>query len=401
LAALPNIEWFLSDAPMRCYEEFATRYQDDKRIKLLANAPGGFTASVQKFLNTRSYLAIHCCVMGVEEEHSEPTLKYLIRIMPETIDTKSTTGRTPLSIAFELRRFRLAKMLKDAGADQTCRDSDGNNILHHVLMQNIKKEEWEKVLPAVFDLIDPRLLPSLFCERNSAANTPLSLWTSRYATNNDFDSTRSYVLEYLLKFPAAGDSLNFVDGAGNTPLHNAVQRSDWDMASIILRHNPTLLVRENSTGRTPLELAEDQEINGIVREPVPLVANNWQRRNRTAKNRGVSINWDQKLVTRAPNDFAPPAEADTDGVDNNQTGENDRLKTLKVLRDTLAQLRAEGKAKRRLVTLNEANEVARRLAAMKAGSKPALGDPNQNEEEDDDEDKVEEAQVQDEVQRWL
>jgi ankyrin repeat protein len=401
LAALPNIEWFLSDAPMRCYEEFATRYQDDKRIKLLANAPGGFTASVQKFLNTRSYLAIHCCVMGVEEEHSEPTLKYLIRIMPETIDTKSTTGRTPLSIAFELRRFRLAKMLKDAGADQTCRDSDGNNILHHVLMQNIKKEEWEKVLPAVFDLIDPRLLPSLFCERNSAANTPLSLWTSRYATNNDFDSTRSYVLEYLLKFPAAGDSLNFVDGAGNTPLHNAVQRSDWDMASIILRHNPTLLVRENSTGRTPLELAEDQEINGIVREPVPLVANNWQRRNRTAKNRGVSINWDQKLITRAPNDFAPPAEADTDGVDNNQTGENDRLKTLKVLRDTLAQLRAEGKAKRRLVTLNEANEVARRLAAMKAGSKPALGDPNQNEEEDDDEDKVEEAQVQDEVQRWL
>jgi len=248
LSALPNIEWFLSDAPMRCYQEFAANHQDDKRIKLLGDAPGGFTASVQKFLNTRSYLAIHCCVMGIQEEHSASTLKYLIRIMPESIDTKSATGRTPLSIAFQLRRFGLAKILKEAGADQTCRDAEGNNLLHHVLVQNIKKEEWETVLPAIFDLLDPRLLPSLFSERNSSTNTPLAAWTSSYATNNDFDSARAFVLEYLLKFPAAGDSLNFVDGAGNTPLHNAVQRSDWTLLASFCA-----TTRLSSSAKTPRE----------------------------------------------------------------------------------------------------------------------------------------------------
>jgi ankyrin repeat protein len=400
VSSLANVEWFLSDAPIRSYQEFAAKYPDDKRIKSLVDAPDGFTASVQRFLTTRSSLTIHCCVLGVQEKFSARLLRYLLRVMPENLNKKSAEGRTPLSIAFQLRRFALAKILIDAGADQTCRDSYSNNLLHHVFAQNIKKEEWEKALPAIFDLIDPRLLPTLFSERNTLSNTPLALWTSRYATNNDFDSARSFVLDYLLRYPSASDSLDFVDGAGNTPLHNAVQRSDWDIASVILRHNPTLLLRENSIGRTPLEMIEDQAISKIVREPVPL-GTDWQRRNRIAQKRGLASDWYNNLVSRAPKGLVPAAGTLEAAYDQVQTGENDRLKTLQLLRDTLAQLKAEGKAKRKLVTLNEANEVARRLAAMKVGSKP-VGNADQNGEEDEEHGEKQEAvQAKDEVKMWL
>lgn len=61
--SIETVEWFLTDAPMRCYKEFGTTYQKDKRIKSLSEAKGGFEASVTKFLNALSHLAIHCCLM--------------------------------------------------------------------------------------------------------------------------------------------------------------------------------------------------------------------------------------------------------------------------------------------------------------------------------------------------
>jgi len=147
-------------------------------------------------------------------------------------------------------------------------------------------------------------------------------------------------------------------------------------------------------------MAEDQEIGKIVREPVPL-GTDWQRRARTAEKRGLSMDWDSNIISRAPKSFAPPAEGGADAHEGAHTGETDRLKTLKLLRDTLAQLKADGKAKRTLVTLNEANEVARRLAAMKVGSAPASGEEQKGEEDEEDEDEKEETQVKDEVQLWL
>jgi hypothetical protein len=83
-----------------------------------------------------------------------------------------------------------------------------------------------------------------------------------------------------------------------------------------------------------------------------------------------------------------------------ESGENDRLKTLRLLRETFAELQRQGQAKRKLVTLNEANEVARRLAATKAGSKPAqaVNDPN---EDDVDEDNKKSPVPKDEVELWL
>jgi ankyrin repeat protein len=398
VSALANIEWFSSDAPIRCYQEFAAKHEEDKRIKLLAEAPGGFTATVQRFLDARSHLALHCCVLGLKEgPHSARVLRYLIKVMPDNIDTKSSNGRTALSIAFQLKHFELAKILIEAGADQTCRDVEGRNLLYHVLALNMKKEEWEIVLPKVFELLDARLLPTLFAERTSAGcgtHTPLSLWTTKFAEAKEFNSARSWVLKYLLKYPEASTTLNFVDGAGHTPLHNAAQKSDWDIARIILGHNPGLLLREDSTGRTPLEIVEDQEIGNIVGNPVPL-GSDWNRRNRTARARGLPSDWGSSLVKQSPKSFVPAEE----GGDP-ESGENDRLKTLRLLRETFAELQRQGQAKRKLVTLNEANEVARRLAATKAGSKPAqaVNDPN---EDDVDEDNKKSPVPKDEVELWL
>jgi hypothetical protein len=61
------------------------------------------------------------------------------------------------------------------------------------------------------------------------------------------------------------------------------------------------------------------------------------------------------------------------------------------LQETKARLEAEGNSTRRLVTLNEANEVAKRLAAMKASTRTRrekISDEGEDSDEDGGADEV-------------
>ena len=53
-AGLAATEWFLSDTPARLYKEFGSNNSNDKRLKMLANAPGGFDQVVDSWLGRRS-----------------------------------------------------------------------------------------------------------------------------------------------------------------------------------------------------------------------------------------------------------------------------------------------------------------------------------------------------------
>lgn len=55
-ATLESVKWFLSDAPLKAYLEFANSdgARNDARIKHLAEARGGIERAIKRWLNNES-----------------------------------------------------------------------------------------------------------------------------------------------------------------------------------------------------------------------------------------------------------------------------------------------------------------------------------------------------------
>ncbi len=52
--SIDSTEWFLSDAPIRMYKEFAATHQDDKRVETLSRTDEGLEGTISKWLVARS-----------------------------------------------------------------------------------------------------------------------------------------------------------------------------------------------------------------------------------------------------------------------------------------------------------------------------------------------------------
>ncbi|KAK6433106.1 hypothetical protein LTR95_010723 [Oleoguttula sp. CCFEE 5521] len=347
--ALESVEWFLSDAPLRCYKDFAKAHgATDKRLQRLSEAKGGFEGAVKKFLNARNHLAIHCCVLGKPTKDSLEVLKYLIEVMPDAIDAKALDGSTPLLLAFSYYRHDAAKVLLKAGADQTSRDKLGRNLIHRILHgMDLDKEEYLPKVRKMLDLIDSRLLPSIFDERCSVhpgSLTPLALWLQNY-------STRTWdvkVLEMLLDYSKGAD-LDQINGSGDTPLHHMVRKDMTDFAKTVLEKQPALVYRENATGRTPYEMAQDAELASNCEGPPQL------HYRQTGYHPYVGSQHYQSITAVSPDWFTP-------AVQQRKREEKQEGGIWELVRDSKVTLDERGEGKRRLVSLNEANEVAKRLA---------------------------------------
>lgn len=369
---LESIEWFLSDAPIRCYAEFAEKNKDDKRLKHLAKANGGIQRAISDWLDLRQKLVLHCAIIGPWKSDETPRiLNYLMSALPKTLETKaSSTGQTPLHLAFSLGRYVTAKKLIAAGADQTCRDSSWCNIIHALLSSGWGRKPAE--LFKMLELVDKRLIPSLFRERNSEAATPLSNWLRSQANGDD-----GPILEHLLSLSQNLEELEMVDGAGDTPLHIVTKRELPRLMRIILDKRPELLYRENSTGRTPAEMVADTWTSKCFESPP-----------RIPKDPQQGYHWhsggtQDPIVHRAPERFLPK--------DTNE--EKNSLSAVWALcRERLQKDSEAGGAKRKLVSLNEANEVARRLGKrQKTNFRTRRVRPDEEfdgEEEDDPKDEI-------------
>ncbi|KAF1952642.1 ankyrin [Byssothecium circinans] len=339
--ALTSVEWFFSDTPLRHYLDFAEAYKDDKFISHLNKNAGGYEKVLRKWLGARRELALHCAVMATPGEETTKLIKYLLRAMPGSLEVKSIDGLTPLSLAISLRRLDAAKLLIEAGADQTVRNNNGRNILHLLLCSayTMSPISDEKVLQPFLDLIDKRLVTSLLTERCSldpGSLTPIAFWL--HQSSQDID-----VLRTLLEFAAFTNNahLELLDGAGDTPLHWIVKSRHQSWVELILEFRPDLLFRENSVGRTPFELAEDAYTYECVSYAPNVTGNHTQR----------------SLVDQAAEtfvkDYKQPATVDKESV-------------WRVCRHWVAK--ADGNQKRRIVSLIEANEVAKRLADRREGT---------------------------------
>lgn len=363
--------------------------------------------------------------MAQPTEESARVVEYLIKTVPSSLEARSAFGHTALSLAFSLHRVRFARILIEAGADQTVRDHKGNNLLHLALCGLDNRPRTSDVnLRHLFDLVDPRLVPSMLTERSSdepGSLTPLARWLRRtmaqgenwnYQYNYSFDGVVKSlesedeglaILRAVLDLSArttdtgkerGQEHLELLDGAGNTPVHEAIRFRMVKGLALMLNHRPDLLHRENATGQTAAELAEVQWVSNVTSDPPELPASSmnmryWQREKDENK----------CIVERSPECFVAKEEE--------SEGKSGEAKIWEFCKGRIEKRKADDgieeegsgnrrETKRRLVNLLEANEVARRLAARQNQSSRMVRFRGSH----DDEKEKEEEKKSDEVSQW-
>lgn len=159
------------------------------------------------------------------------------------------------------------------------------------------------------------------------------------------------------------EQLEVIDGSGDTPLHQVAKNKEF--FKIMLEYRPDLLYRENTVGRTPAELVEDEYIASCVRDPI-------HQRQCVTK---------LSIVHRHRTEFAK------------KESEEQNLDFVWEVREFMQK----NPRKRKMVSLMEATEVAKRLATRFSHRRSYLG--NGGDDESDVEEELSED-FQDEVFKW-
>lgn len=368
-------------------------------------------------------------------KRSYELLDYLIQTCPMAIEKKSPAGETPLMVACRLGRRQYVNLLIDGNADQSTRNSVGENIVHAA----VSKARSMHRLRALLDELDADLRASLFLQRKNLSDngqTPLQLWIStvsapdanyNYSSASDAIKAREKgkieLLQLLLDY-ADGQGLDLLDSTGDTSLHNTVMREEIALTTALIDFKPALLYRENAVGRTPAEIAEDL----LKAKPLSRPMQFRSHHNRSSQNHGQQMasrdareyKNDMKKKSSTRNQPADKsriealglsgdytiAELSTiyqvlglDGDDNPpshthlQSFNNKNSPLAKrVIWDLCATAMRKHPSPRRLVSLNEANDVARRLGDMQPASRVFSIHSRHAAEDDDDAEKEEKAE---------
>ncbi|KAK0731565.1 hypothetical protein B0H67DRAFT_597442 [Lasiosphaeris hirsuta] len=354
--SIESVEWFLSDTPSRHYLDFCKSEGAlaDERLKHLGQVPGGLEGAISKWLGDQSDLVIHAAIMAPPSKRSNAVVSYLVKTRPEYLDVKSGDYVTPLMEACMLGRIDIAKILIDTGADQSVKDKSRKNLLHLILERNPRAEKLEPFLA----LLKRDLLTRMLRERScleAEGRTPLHSFvagvTQSWVLNNyDTKGNMLKVFKILvdISHEASSRALRMIDGAGDTPLHTAASKDlEFSLAltRAIVDFDPTLLLRENAVGRTPAEVAHDRFVA-----------------HRMVLRRIGGYRQDDSVSTwpdRSPEKFLQDRKDEKLGTEHEDTC--NIAKAWRLCEETVARLAGTPKSKRRLVSLYEANDVAKRL----------------------------------------
>ena len=338
---LDSLEYFLTDAPLRRYVEFAESHSGDKRIAALSKTEGGLQSALKSWLGVHQCL-IHLAAMSKpSKDGSNSALDFLIRAFPHCIEEKDARGNTPLQLALQLQRYYAAKALIAAGANQTTRNDQGENVLHTILtdLRNLSS------LRSVISLLEPGLVKPLLLEKcggeDPGSLTPLAqLLCHDLARREDACD----IIEFLLGY-SEGKDLEMLDGAGDYPLHYLVRNNQTRLAKFIIDYNPCLLSMENATGQTPQDVACTSYLRRRIDNP-PTVATT------TNYHRYSAEPW--SILGQSPLKFVKRDKESEERFTDDEFG------MWKMLNKVTA---ASSPNKRKLVSLLDANEVAKRLAS--------------------------------------
>lgn len=222
----------------------------------------------------------------------------------------------------------------------------GRNMVHSMMVsKGGSTRTTHQDVESLIKLFDKKAVKEMLVERCSihpGALTPLGLWMF-FNTRNGGCKNPS-VLEVLAEY-SEGEDLEMINGEGDLPLHVAVRQNLSTITSYLLNLKPSLLYRENATGRTPLEMARDSYTTSQVNTPLSVSNSHyWQ-------NYSPGQEDHQSIIHKQASDFVKK-----DIVEESQK------RTWEICNE-IDQKMSEAEKKRRLVSLFEANEVAKRVAA--------------------------------------
>lgn len=271
-------------------------------------------------------------------------MAYLVKTQPSLLDVKAADGVTPLQLAYRLGRLDAARVLVNAGADQTTKDQRRNNLLHAVLCDTPDA----KRLTPMLDLLDRGALVPMLKERNKleqSGQTPLHQYCagiSNYSGKQLNSALRVIKLLIDISPETAKQALKMLDGTGNTPLHTLIAKdSDSTIIRTLIDFDPSLLCCENAVGRTPAEVAHDRYLSSRIRAP----GHNYYQPDNSVSS----------LVSAPPSQFVKhkPCKEPKEHEDKSTVAKNWLMCSEIMERN--------GQPKRTLVSLNSANFVSQRL----------------------------------------
>ena len=256
-----------------------------------------------------------------------------------------------MHVAFDTGNIPAIKLLLAAGCNQRTRDSDGQNLVHSIY-RNAKPDRVE-VFKCLVGLLNPDLVPLLLLERCQApapgALTPLALHVHRCNIRQLHPPDRK--LYTAMMEVSKGKDLRILDGAGDLVIHVDV-RARSPRAISWATYDPSLLFRENATGITPLEFLETNSLQTLV-ERAPVLKPSSQYENERS----------HRLLDQQTCVFSRH-EAASLQTENEEENTNINVVTEDTVFDNLRRLAKQHSRCRVLVSVLDANEVAKRLATQ-------------------------------------
>lgn len=305
-------------------------------------------------MNELDELVLHAAIYASPSKRATELASYLVKTQPSLLEVRAANGVTPLMLACRFGRLDIAKILIDAGADQTTKDQGRNNLLHAALYST----PGAKKLKPLLDLLDRKALIPMLKERNKLEHegrTPIHQYFNATATyRNQAANTVIEVFKLLVDISpeTVKEALRMLDGVGDAPLHLLLARdADPALVRTITDFDQSLLFCENAVGRTPAEIAHDRYLVDVVKMP-PF--SSWRQDD------SVST-----LVSALPSTFAKSKSCDEPKEHEPKEHEARSIvaQNWRLCADILAR---SGQVKRTLVSLLSASFVAQRLGQKHA-----------------------------------
>ncbi len=147
------------------------------------------------------------------------------------LDHRDAAGQTPLMIAIDYKRARIAKLLIEAGADVNAKDMSGQTALIMSLQYRTRNEKLATML------VDHGA--EVNNNRDIDGDTPLLL------------ATRRMFFDLCLKLIDKGADVNACNKDNVTPLIIAAMHKDEDFCLVLIQSGARISVKD-ADGRTPL-----------------------------------------------------------------------------------------------------------------------------------------------------
>ena len=307
-------------------------------------------------------MAIHCAVASIPGPEANEVLEYLMQACPAYLEKKTPDGETPLMVACKLGRVEFVEILIKAGADQTTRSLRGQNIVHTALEG--ATQVWP--LRALLSLLDSDLLKHFFFQRQNLGEdgtTPLHGWIMGHSR---FEPRSSVAIVNLILEHSEGGELEMLNSAGDTCLHTVIHNKSIHLIKLLIDFNPRLLYRENAVGRTPAELAHDALTDqmfstppsGPISRPSDVLDDVEEMQALTGLSGTYHADELENILSAMG--LGSPSE---------HWGFIKEERAVHVIWDLCKTAMSKNPGKRRLVSLNEANDVARRLGESHQASR--------------------------------